>query len=88
MCGGGLVDLWDTTAPAYGQNGSCLAYYNGSHGCAQPGTNPAYTVGPEELYEEHKLVSRVLSVIGKADPDTPLFINYDSHIVHSPLQVL
>ena len=38
-------------------------------------------------YEEHKLVARVLNVIAEHDPSTPLFINYDSHIVHSPLQV-
>lgn len=87
MCGGGLVDLWDTSKPAYGINGSCEAYYNGSHGCHQPGTNPSYTTGPEELYEEHKLIGRVLDVIAAHDAETPLFVNYDSHIVHSPLQV-
>jgi len=87
MCGGGLVDLWDTTHPGFGENGSCLAYYNGSHGCHQPGGNPGYTTGPEELYEEHKLVTRVLETIEAHDPETPLFFNYDSHIVHSPLQV-
>ena len=38
-------------------NSSCEAYYAGpggtnGHGCEQPGTNPAYTVGPEMIYEE------------------------------------
>ena len=45
----GIIDLWDTHAPAFGMNSSCEAYY-GKPGakCEQPGTNPNYTVGPEE----------------------------------------
>ena len=44
---GPIVDLWDTNGPAFSMNSSCLAYYNGTHGCEQPGSNPSYTVGPE-----------------------------------------
>eukprot|EP00041_Stephanoeca_diplocostata_P005929 m.71207 g.71207 ORF g.71207 m.71207 type:complete len:409 (-) comp16081_c0_seq6:39-1265(-) len=86
-CGSNIVDMWDTSHPANTLNGSCMEYYNNTHGCAQPGTNGGYTVGPEDLYEEHKFVARVLSIIENHDPATPLFLNYDSHICHSPLQV-
>eukprot|EP00039_Didymoeca_costata_P001708 m.54477 g.54477 ORF g.54477 m.54477 type:complete len:583 (-) comp10929_c0_seq2:800-2548(-) len=86
-CGGGLVDLWDTDGPANKLNGSCEGYYNGTHGCFQPGTNKQYTIGPDVLYEEHIFRMRALNIIQAHDPSTPLFLNYDSHIVHSPLQV-
>lgn len=57
-------------------------------GCEQPGSNPTYTVGPEAIYEEKMFVDRVVQIIDEHpdDPEHPLFINYDSHIVHSPLQ--
>eukprot|EP00912_Choanoflagellata_sp_UC4_P000242 UC4_evm2s153 len=85
-CGGGLVDLWDTSGPAFGKNGSCKLP-NGSSLCTPPGTNRAYTIGPEPLYEEYRFVQRVLNIIENHPATTPLFLNYDSHIVHSPLQV-
>ena len=49
----------------------------------------SYTVGPEEIYEEYFFLERALQIIDEHDPDKgPLFLNYDSHIVHSPLQVI
>ena len=74
-CGAGLVDLWDTDAPAFGQNGSCTTFPNGTSNCVAPGTDTHYTIGPEVEYEEHKFVARVLSVIENHDPSTPLFLN-------------
>ena len=42
----------------------------------------------QSIYEEKIFVDRVVQIIDEHpdDPDHPLFINYDSHIVHSPLQ--
>ena len=80
------VDLWDTDRPAFGMNGSCQAYVGTPDQCEQPGTNPGYTVGPEMIYEEKIFVDRVLQVVDEHPVDVPLFLNYDSHIVHSPLQ--
>ena len=81
---GPFVDLWDTIGPAHGQNTSC----SDSHPCVSPGTNQAYSTGPEEIYEEFLFQNRVLKIInGWTEGDAPLFINYCSHIVHSPLQV-
>eukprot|EP00054_Salpingoeca_dolichothecata_P002675 m.23544 g.23544 ORF g.23544 m.23544 type:complete len:547 (+) comp13190_c0_seq2:58-1698(+) len=84
---GPYTDLWNTSGPAFGQNSSCQAYYKNGSNCQAVGTNPAYTIGPEAIYEEHKFRDEVLRVIRQHDPSNgPLFINYDSHIVHSPLQ--
>ena len=57
--------------PAFGQNGSCTMFVNGSSNCVAPGTDAHYTIGPEIEYEEHKFVARVLSVIEQHDPETP-----------------
>lgn len=83
---GPIIDIWDTDRPAFGMNSSCLAFYGGAHGCEQPGTNPGYTVGPEMIYEEKIFVDRALQIVDEHPVDQPLFLNYDSHIVHSPLQ--
>lgn len=82
-----FVDLWDTVHPAFGMNSSCETFYDGKHGCEQPGTNPAYTVGPEMIYEEKIFVDRCLEMVDDhPSPSVPFFLNYCSHIVHSPLQ--
>ena len=82
-----FVDLWDTMHPAFGMNSSCKTFYDGKHGCEQPGTNPSYTVGPEMIYEEKIFVDRCLEMVDDhPSPDVPFFLNYCSHIVHSPLQ--
>ena len=81
------VDLWDTMRPAFGMNSSCETFYNNKHGCEQPGSNPAYTVGPEMIYEEKIFVDRCLEMVDDHPSSTvPFFLNYCSHIVHSPLQ--
>ena len=81
------VDLWDTMRPAFGMNSSCETFYNNKHGCEQPGSNPAYTVGPEMIYEEKIFVDRCLEMVDDhPSSDVPFFLNYCSHIVHSPLQ--
>ena len=42
----------------------------------------------QSIYEERMFVDRIVQIIDEHpdDPAHPLFINYDSHIVHSPLQ--
>ena len=49
--------------------------------------NGSNTVGSVTDYEEYKFEQRVLDIINQHDPTTPLFLNYDPHIVHEPLQV-
>jgi arylsulfatase I/J len=68
-----VVDLWNTDKPAYGENGT----KDGSSG----------TSGTVEDYEEWKFEQHVLAIIEAHDPNTPLFLNYDLHIVHEPLEV-
>eukprot|EP00039_Didymoeca_costata_P020357 m.340990 g.340990 ORF g.340990 m.340990 type:complete len:528 (+) comp19698_c0_seq1:49-1632(+) len=70
---GPYVDLWETSMPAHGLNGT----KDGSQG----------TSGTEEDYEEFKFLKFVLATIQAHDPTTPLFYNYDFHIVHEPLEV-
>ena len=74
MKGGGcFVDMWDTTRPAVGQNGTAPPNGTGCEG---------YPVtGPEEEYEEYKFKRRVLSTIEAHDAKTPLFMCYAFHIV-------
>jgi len=43
--------------------------------------------GRVEDFEEHKFLTRVLSIIGAHDPIVPLFFNYCFHLVHEPLEV-
>ena len=69
-------------------NSSCEAYYAGpggtnGHGCEQPGTNPAYTVGPEMIYEEKIFVDRCLEMVDDhPSPEVPFFLN----CAHPPAQ--
>ena len=42
--------------------------------------------GPDK-YEEGLFKERLLDVVSKHDPNTPLFLYYAPHIVHTPLQV-
>ena len=42
--------------------------------------------GPEK-YEEGLFRERLLEIVSKHDPSTPLFLYYAPHIVHTPLQV-
>ena len=74
MKGGGcFVDMWDTTRPAVGQNGTAPPNGTGCEG---------YPVtGPEEEYEEFKFKRRVISTIEAHDANTPLFMCYAFHIV-------
>ena len=70
-------------------NSSCEAYYAGpggtnGHGCEQPGTNPAYTVGPEMIYEEKIFVDRCLEMVDDhPSPEVPFFLN----CAHPPAQL-
>lgn len=68
-----VVDMWETDHPANTENGT----KDGSNG----------TTGTVEDYEEYKFEQHVLSIIENHDPSTPLFLNYDLHIVHEPLEV-
>lgn len=92
----GYVDLWATDRPAWGQNTSCRlgqchpasvpVAYGGASG-HKGGIGAAYSLGPDEIYEETLLRDRVLAIIEAWNQgDLPLFINYDSHVAHSPLQ--
>ena len=90
---GCIIDIWDTDGPAFGINSSCDAFYGGQkpglnpHGnCEQPGSNPNYSVGPEMIYEEKIFVDRCVQAVDEHPKDAPFFLNYCSHIVHSPLQ--
>ena len=65
------VDLWATDKPASTENG----------------TTDEHPEGSMEGYEEYKFEQHVLGIIRDHDPATPLFLNYDMHIVHEPLQV-
>ena len=38
-------------------------------------------------YEEYKFGQHAVDIIKTHNPDIPLFLNYDFHIVHEPLQV-
>ena len=49
--------------------------------------NGTRIVGSVEGYEEYKFEQHVLAVIEAHDASSPLFLNYDFHIVHEPMQV-
>lgn len=68
-----FVDLWNTTEPAFGRNGS------------EPSTTP---LGPVDDYIEYKFAQYAYNILETYDPnDGPLFLNYDFHIAHLPMQV-
>ena len=68
-----IVDLWATTAPAYGQNNSW--------DCSQ--TNQPATC----KYEDEIFVEEVLARIAAHDVTTPFFMFWAPHIAHAPLEV-
>lgn len=68
-----IVDLWATTAPAYGQNNSW--------DCSQ--TNQPATC----KYEDELFVEEVLARIAAHDVTTPFFMFWAPHIAHAPLEV-
>jgi arylsulfatase I/J len=72
---GDFVDLWRTDRPAHDLNGTRV-------NASSTGVS-----GALEDYEEFKFLSHVLSTIRAHDPATPLFYNYDFHIVHEPMEV-
>jgi arylsulfatase B len=43
-------------------------------------------VGSVQGYEEYKFQDHVLSVIDAHNPSVPLFLNYDMHVIHAPMQ--
>ena len=51
------------------------------------GLNGSRTIGSVVDYEEWKFEQQVLSIINSHDPSTPLFLNYDPHLIHEPLEV-
>jgi hypothetical protein len=65
------VDIWNTTAPAFGFNSS------GKSG---------QKTGPPAQYEEHKLQSAALKIIADHPAARPLFLSYNFHTCHAPLQ--
>merc|ERR1719281_1557471 len=68
----GMVDLWDTTGPAHGQQNSPHCSQKNQNGCK---------------YEEQLFADSVISAIEKRDHSKPLFIFWAVHSVHVPLQV-
>ncbi len=66
-------DLWDTSAPAYGQNNSVL--------CSQ--TNQA----PGCIYEDALFTARVLATINASVSTVPFFFFWAPHSVHEPYEV-
>ena len=95
-----VIDLWraDDGGGEHGAsadgNLSCV-FCNGS---APPGVDPAeykpMTNGPTLLgvngtvadYEEHKFAQYALKVIAEHNASDPLFLNYNMHVIHEPLQ--
>lgn len=51
------------------------------------GLNGSRTIDSVVDYEEWKFEQQVLSIINSHDPSTPLFLNYDPHLIHEPLEV-
>lgn len=76
-CGNGtgrhmVTDLWDTNAPAHGQNNSWS--------CSQS-NQPASCV-----YQDDAFVTRVLNIIEAHDPSQPLFLFWAPHAPHDPYE--
>lgn len=68
-----IVDLWDTTKPAHGQNNTPTCSQKNQHeGC---------------VYEDQLFTDRVMAAIDGRDQEKPFFIFWAPHIVHTPLQV-
>eukprot|EP00947_MAST-08B_sp_MAST-8B-sp1_P005800 g5800.t1 len=70
------VDLWDTDHGATHAHGTL--------------DNSSGTTGSVRDYEEYKFGQRALDVIAAHDTTSagrPLFLSYNSHVVHDPLQV-
>lgn len=66
-------DLWDTSAPARGQNNSVL--------CSQANQAPGC------VYEDALFATRVLETINATDPSVPFFFVWTPHAVHEPYEV-
>lgn len=92
-----VVDLWDTTAPARGQNNSwacsqvdALAHPSPRRRrpAAQPHLPNALQASQTGcVYEDALFTARVLSIIEAHDPATPLFLSWTPHVAHVPLEV-
>lgn len=66
--------------PAYGMNGSTYDHSHVPHVLAVNGSVADY--------EDYKFGQRAVSIIEQWQPgDNPIFVNYDSHNCHEPLQV-
>jgi arylsulfatase I/J len=50
--------------------------------------NGTATVGSVEGYEEYKFEQHVLRIIRAHNSSLPMFLNYDMHVAHEPMQVL
>ena len=67
-----MVDLWDNTKPAWGQQGL-------------KGHTPSYN---DSNYEEHIFRERLLAQLEAHDASkAPLFMFYSAHLVHDPYEV-
>eukprot|EP00756_Hemistasia_phaeocysticola_P025858 Hpha_TRINITY_DN16029_c0_g1::TRINITY_DN16029_c0_g1_i1::g.119284::m.119284/K01135/ARSB; arylsulfatase B len=67
-----VVDLWNGTHPAHGQNNSKGCSQESQEGCT---------------YEDALFAEKVYHAIGTHDVSKPLFLFWAPHIVHAPLQV-
>ena len=83
-----LNNYWNAAGKCVGVNGTSVKIYDfwdTTHG-GEP-----WDVGCDETsiecYEETKFEQRATKIIAEHDPSKPLFLNYDFHLVHEPLQV-
>lgn len=67
-----VVDLWNGTGPAYGQNNTPTCSQKHQKGC---------------VYEDQLFLDRVIDAIDHRDAATPQFIFWSPHIAHVPLEV-
>mmetsp|Transcript_13788 Transcript_13788/g.50210 ORF Transcript_13788/g.50210 Transcript_13788/m.50210 type:complete len:561 (+) Transcript_13788:81-1763(+) len=74
-------DLWKSDADSEGV-ASDMA--NPLSECADSGL---YSTNPDCVFEEYMFRDHLLDVIDHHDPDTPLFMFWAPHSVHSPLEV-
>jgi len=67
-----VIDLWNGTAPAHGQNNSRKCSQEAQEDC---------------IYEDALFAEKVYDAIRTHDVSKPLFVFWAPHIVHQPLQV-
>eukprot|EP00039_Didymoeca_costata_P024829 m.11611 g.11611 ORF g.11611 m.11611 type:complete len:580 (-) comp4490_c0_seq1:211-1950(-) len=85
QCNTTIVDMWITNGSGYGSGAF------GMNGTAPTSSNtsnvPAGVNGSIVDYEEWKFAKYVTNLLQNHDYSVPLFLNYDLHIAHEPIEV-